>query len=211
MSVTFYPQGPIAIRDGTFARVQAIPGLANVFKARAMPVQDGQMPCAVVWNAGERTGPNGDANTGAPEFIHNLTIVIDILVKAGTEGVLDSDIVLLTETVRATLLSDLTWIEMFEGIERCDTRYSYPKEAADLMAQAMIEFEVTYRSIWQPITPNDLKEVAVFAKPPRPPITCGFCQADNAGDRASCRVCGGPLPQSQLEPIVTTIKLESCS
>ena len=122
-----------------------------------------QLPYAVVWNGGERTDPWGDANVGAPSFNHRLTLIVDVLASAADETTLDADIVGFVETIRATLLTDATWVNLFEGIERCDTRYAYPKEAQSIRAQGTLEFEVTYRSEWPPVVPNDLLEVAVTA------------------------------------------------
>lgn len=165
----FYPASPIEIRDGTAARLTADAtaiGLKNVFKSRTIPTKDDQIPFAAVWHAGERTEPNGDANVGSPSFIHTLTLVIDVVAKAGNETALDTSIVNLVETIRATLLTDPTWVNLFEGIERCDTRYSYPKETNDFLVEAMIEIEVTFRSEWPPYLPNMLKTVTVTPTPP---------------------------------------------
>ena len=202
----FYPASPIAIRDGTVARVATVPGLTEVFKARTMPGQDSQLPYAIVWNSGERTEPNGDDNTGAVSFVHTLTLVVDVMTRAADEKALDTEIVLLVETIRATLMTDPNWIMLFEGIRRCDTRYSYPKEASDIMVQAMIEFEVTFRSEWPPFLPNDLTAVTTTARPMSGPWTCRYCATSNRGSSPSCSVCRGPRPIA--EPILSTIDLK---
>ena len=157
----FYPASPIAIRDGTVARLSAVPGLRKVFKARTIPGQDNQLPYAAVWLAGERTSAWGDANVGDPTFVHALTLVIDVMAKAGNEATLDQDIIAFVETIRATLMTDPSWVRLFESIERCDARYAYPKEAQDIVVQGMIEFEVTFRSEWPPVLPQTLSQVGV--------------------------------------------------
>ena len=204
----FYPAGPIAIRDGTYDRVKTVPGLTNVLKARTAPGQDDMLPYAVVWFAGERTQPNGDANTGAPEFIHTLTLIVDVMVRAGDETTLDTAVVGFVETIRATLMTDSTWIGLFEGIERCDTRYAYPKEAADIVVQAMIEFEVTFRSVWQPYVPNDLDTVAVTVERPRPAWSCRHCGSSNSFGALACTTCSGPAPAPTT--FFTEFDLEAC-
>lgn len=209
MTTTYYPASPIAIRDGTVTRLQALGLFSNVFKARTQPTKDDQLPLACVWHAGERTQPNGDANTGAPSFLHTLTLAVDVMTKAGSEADLDTEILALIEQTRAALMTDLTWVGLFEGIERCDVRFAYPKETNNFFVQAILEIEVTFRSIWQPLTPNDLTEVAVFARPPRAPITCGLCHTPNPGDWSTCSVCQGALPRPP-DPILTTINLKAC-
>lgn len=157
----FYPASPTTIRDGTAARLALVSGLTHVFKARTMPGQDDQLPYASVWLAGERTSVWGDGNVGDPTFTHVLTLVIDVMTKAGDEATLDADIIGFVETIRATLLSDPSWVQLFEGIERCDTRYAYPKDASDILVQGMIEFEVTFRSEWPPVLSQTLNKVGV--------------------------------------------------
>ncbi len=161
----FYPASPIAIRDGTADRLAAVPGLTGVYKARTTPGQDSQLPYAAVWHAGERTSPWGDGNVGEPTFEHNLRLVVDVMAKAGDEHSVDVDIITLVDAIRATLLTDPTWVHLFEGIERCDTRYAYPTQANDIVVQAIIEFEVTFKSAWPPVVPNALKTVAVSLPP----------------------------------------------
>ena len=205
----FYPSSPIAIRDGTFDRVSTVPGLNKTFKARTMPGQDDLTPYACVWYSGERTEPNGDANVGAPSFKHALSLVIDVITRAGSEGDLDAQIVDLVETIRATLMTDPSWIALFEGIEKIDTRYAYPKEAENFFVQAIVEIEVTFRSEWPPYLPNDLKTVVVTVEPTRPPWTCVYCGTGNAGSAPCCSTCGAPAPEPTT--FVTEIDLDQPS
>ena len=160
---TFFPAGPIAIRDGTVSRIQAIPGFIKVYPFRTLPTKDENLPAACVWHAGERTDPWGDDNVGAPSFNHALTLAVDIVTAAPSETSLDASVVPLVEAVRATLLTDPTWVNLSEGVRRCDVRYSYPKETDTFLAVGTIEFEVTFRSTWEPYLPNTLTNVAANA------------------------------------------------
>ena len=167
MGATFYPAGPLTIRDGALSALQAARqtlGLTTVSKARTFPKQDGDLPYAAVWMAGEHTEPAGEANTGVPFFLHRMTLIIDVMAKGATEDALDADLAAMTEGVRALLLTSPTWLALVEGVERCDTRYEYPKEATSIMAQGTIELEVTYRSMWEPTLPA-LREVVVTYPP----------------------------------------------
>ena len=123
---TFYPAGPIQIRDGTAARVKAMSGFANVYSQRVLPTKDTQMPFACVWHAGDRTEPWGDDNVGAPRFDHSLTMIVDVVIASTSQAALDAPIVDLVERLRATLLTDPTWVALFESCERCDATYEYP-------------------------------------------------------------------------------------
>lgn len=162
----FYPASPVEIRDGTVSRIRAIPFFKNVYGQRTKATKDDQLPIASVYHSGETTTPDGDANVGEPRFIHTLKLVVHLLVAAKDDDTLDGVIVNATEFVRGMLMTDSTWVDLFEGIERCDVRYAYPRETNDTFAQASIEFEVTFRSKWPPVAPNDFRQVVVgFSEP----------------------------------------------
>ncbi len=166
---TFYPAGPIEIRDGTVAAVKTVTGFANVFGNRVAPTKSEQLPLACVWHAGDRTEPWGDANVGAPSFDHTLSMAVDIMVAAGTEDQLNADIVLLMERVRAALLTDPDWVNLSEAVTRADATYSYPQEGTFAYARGVIEFELKFRSEWEPALPNALTSVVASY----PPATAG--------------------------------------
>jgi hypothetical protein len=159
--VTYFPASPIAIRDATYDRLKTIVGLKSVLKAITKPIKDYNLPIACVYNAGERTEPLGDANCGEPRFAHRLHLGIDVICTATSEAGLDNDIIAYVEQIKLTLLSDTSWLEMFEAIERVDVSYAYPKETSDYLVQGMIEIELFFRSSWEPVAPNDFRSVTV--------------------------------------------------
>ncbi len=183
----FYPAGPLEIRDGTASRLAAVPGLKTVATQRTVPTKDDVLPAALVYHGGERTEPNGDDNVGAPSFFHELTLVVDLVAQAANDAALDTLIVGLAEATRATLLTDATWINLFEGIRRCDVRYAYAKETNAFMAQATVEFEVTFRSAWPPYAPNDFTSVAVNPNAvTQPPLGPAFSTQFDMPEPAPC-------------------------
>ena len=157
----YFPAGSLEIRNGTFVRVAAATGYKNVWTQRALPTKDDQLPFAIVWHGGDRTEPWGEANVGVPSFEHTLKIVVVIAVTAETPDGLDPTIVEVTEGVRAALLTDPTWIGLFEACTKADVGYAFPGDGQIPYARGLIEFEVTYRSEWPPATPNDFRTMAV--------------------------------------------------
>ncbi|WP_158812059.1 hypothetical protein [Beijerinckia sp. L45] len=142
----------------------AITGLKSVAKTYTKPIKEYNLPLAVVYNAGERTSPMGDANAGQPKFDHRLSLIIDIIAADTSDLNVDADIVTFVEAVKMTLLSDTSWLELFEAVEHVDVSYSYPKDGEDYIAQGQIEFELFFRSMWPPLTPNDFREATVKTK-----------------------------------------------
>lgn len=170
---TYLPASPSEIRDGTVERLKASAiGFKNVYRQRTIPTKDAQMPFAAMWTVRDDTSPNGDSNVGSPSFVHKLTLAIDIAARGNDDDALDAKITAMAEGLRDTLLTDASWVQLFEGIERCNLHYSYPKETDFIVGMATIEIEVTFRSEWPPVEENDFTQVAVAmngrsASPPR--------------------------------------------
>lgn len=165
--VTYYPFSPDDIRDGTVQRLQAsVIGFKNVFRQRTIPTKDSQLPLAAIWTLRDRTAPNGDSNVGAPSFIHTLGLAIDIAAAANDDASLDAKLTAMAEGVRNTLLTDASWVQLFEGIEGCSIHYSYPPNGDLTLGIATIELEVTFRSEWPPIEENDFTQVAIATNDP---------------------------------------------
>ena len=158
----WYPQSPIAIRDGTWSRLQSITAFeGRVFKARSMPTKDSELPFVAVFHGGDRTRPYGSNKDGAPTFAHDFTLAVDIIAKGASETDLDSNVLELVEEVQRTLLTDASWIQLFEGINKSDTQIIYPKETNFFIVQAALTFEVTLESMWPPVIPNSFQEMTV--------------------------------------------------
>lgn len=160
-TVEWFPAGPIEIRDATIARVKALTGFTNVFGNRVKPTKPEHLPVACVWHMGDRTEPWGEANVGAVGFDHTLSMAVDVMVRAGSEDALNAEIVALVEPVRLALLTEPTWVNLFEAVTKADAHYSYPDEGGFLYARGVIEFELRFRSEWSPATPNDFRGMAI--------------------------------------------------
>ena len=192
----FWPDGgPIAIRDGAIAAMEATGWFKSVFRNKTTPTKDDDLPCAAVWLVRDDTAPMGDANLGTPSFDHTLTLCIDILMTAPDDDELTDTLDDLSLKARTALLCDANWRQTFEGIERASIHPVYPKDTNLTFVQAAIEVVVTFRSAWPPYLPNDLKTVIVDVEP-RHAWSCSLCQAGNASAAPRCRVCAAPAPQA---------------
>jgi hypothetical protein len=153
----FFPAGPTEIIDGTLARAKAAAGVVNAWKQRPLPVKDEDVPFVLVWHGGDRTEPWGDANVGAPTFDHTLKLIVVVAVTAETPNGLDLLVTATTERVRTALLTDPSWIGLFEACHKADVGYAFPGDGQIPYARGLIEFEVTFRSEWAPADPADFR------------------------------------------------------
>ena len=157
----FFPAGPTEIIDGTLSRAKAAAGVTNAWKQRPLPVKDEDLPFVLVWHGGDRTEPWGDANVGAPTFDHTLKLIVVVAVTAETPDGLDPLVTTTTERVRAALLTDPTWIGLFEACHKADIGYAFPSDGQIPYARGLIEFEVTFRSEWSPADPPDFLGMSI--------------------------------------------------
>jgi hypothetical protein len=155
----YYPEGPIAIRDGTHARLTDITGVKEVLKTRTLPTKDDQLPVICVAHGGENGRADGDANVGAPHFLSDLKLLITVVDLATSDLVLDAGITRKVEEIKQTLFTDTSWLELFEALESFAVSYHFPREAEVLLCEARLELTVSYRSNWPPYAINPLKEI----------------------------------------------------
>jgi hypothetical protein len=155
----YYPQGPIAIRDGTHARLEDITGVREVFKTRTLPTKDDDLPIICVAHGGESGRPNGDNNAGAPKFINDLKLLITVVDIATSDLALDAGIARMVEEIKQTLFTDTSWLELFEAIDGFSVSYHFPREAEVLLCEARMELTLVYRSDWPPYAINPLEQV----------------------------------------------------
>lgn len=155
----YYPEGPLAIRDGTHARLTDIAGVKEVLKTRTLPTKDDQLPVICVAHGGENARADGDANVGAPKFLNDLRLLITVVDLATSDLVLDAGITRKVEEIKQTLFTDSTWLDLFEALESFAVSYHFPREAEIVLCEARLELTVSYRSNWPPFAINPLEEI----------------------------------------------------
>jgi hypothetical protein len=165
---TYYPAGPLDIRDATHERLQDITGVKAVLKTRTLPTKDEQLPVICVAHGGENGRPNGDANAGPPAFNNDFHLLITVVDLATSDLVLDAGISLMVEEIKQTLFTDTTWLELFEGIEAFSVSYHFPREAEIVLCEARMELTVSFRSVWPPFVINPLEEIVTTIQLPAP-------------------------------------------
>lgn len=169
----YYPEGPVAIRDGTHLRLEDITGIKQVFKTRTLPTKDDQLPIICVAHGGENGRADGDANVGAPKFVNDLRLLITVVDLATSDLVLDAGITRKVEEIKQTLFTDSSWLNLFEALESFAVSYHFPREAEIILCEARIELTVTYRSDWPPFVINSLEQIVTTLQlgPTADPIT----------------------------------------
>lgn len=157
MGVTYYPAGPIDIRDATFDLLVQTGFFKNVYKCRTKPLktdtQHDLLPSATIWFLEEEAEAMAEG-CGVPQFHEILRLAIDIVVAGGSEKSIDKDVTTLVRETKYSLLSNIVWLQHIKGVRSIKTDYAYPRETEDYLARGVINIDVSYDSIWSPEFPD---------------------------------------------------------
>jgi len=142
----------------------------NVHRDLFRPVQESEIPIALVAVSKDHGSARGSARTGNTDLNHVGTVGIMVQLKrpAGTTVEdagerLKADMHAAGQLVLDTLLRS-EWQEPLEGIEAVRQEYDFPKDSAGMIGRVIIEIDCVYSSNWVPYLPanvGDFKEVGV--------------------------------------------------
>ena len=156
------PSAP-TIRDAAYHRLVAV--MDPSFKAtRKVPIptlQADQVPQLGVFLLQEQYSPQGDYKTGPPRFNVDATYGFSVVDLASAPSVLDGALDALIDQIQTTLLTDPTFVDLFEGVSSMKRTYEWFKDGETYYAEARLQMNIGYAAEFLPATPNALQQVAV--------------------------------------------------
>ena len=158
------PSSPVQIRDATWERLKAIPEFVKVYKVLTYPTTDAELPVLCIAILTDRASSDGQGNQSTPHFTHTFSLAVSIIAAAESAWVLDASITDLAEEMRERLLTDAEWVNASEGIESFVTDTRYPQEGATPLCEVRTTFNLTTRSVWEPVEPNRFMEIDIRRK-----------------------------------------------
>ena len=157
------PNSWIVWRDTAFELLKVMPDFnGNVKKVYVYPTKDEQLPAMRIALTSERMSSEGNWMQGEPHFMHTMTMVIAVMIKAGDPAVLDGRVALMAEAIKATLLTDSVFVNTAEGIDQVNTDIIYPPETEVPLCELRIELVGKLQSRWQPLTPNKFNHLHIL-------------------------------------------------
>ncbi len=153
------------IRDKIYELLLPLPGFVKVRKVAQRQLQPEETPCITVLRGDENLAADEDATAGPPHFEHSATFHISIIRGFNDPVVLDGDSDEDMDLVQETLLRNPDFIGMFEGIASIRRSHAWPQIGDAYYVELRLELTVQYRSIWEPVIPDDFLSVAVKTKP----------------------------------------------
>jgi hypothetical protein len=133
----------------------------SVYGVRTYPTKDDMLPCATVALGRDRMDADGDDNAGEPSFKHRTTINVSALCSAESQFFLTGRLNAAKNAILAALLSDPEWLSLVEAVSSIDVSMVYPNESGTVFAEARIALEVTFRTDWPPVVPDDFLDAFV--------------------------------------------------
>lgn len=156
----------IEIRDATVQRLSRLSRYgspARIRKSFLLPTKDSEVPCALVYFAGSSMTAEGDANAGEPTFVHSLRLVVSSLIKANASEALDGELDEAASEILDTLLSDASWLRLFDGVPQIERSYQLAADEPKrlVMAEARTIFTIEFRTEWPPVVVDDFAAVTI--------------------------------------------------
>jgi hypothetical protein len=168
-----------AIREAIYSRLSTLPGYAKVRRELTPQLQPSDLPCLSIAIVSEDMVEDGDANTGEPHFITNITIGISVARgfdnPVTLAGEIDSDV----DAIETKLLTDPSFVPpstsypppveaepaLFEAVTRITRRREYPFDGEAYFCELRLEVTFETRIIFIPLTPDEFQKVRMTSYP----------------------------------------------
>ncbi|TWA90700.1 hypothetical protein FBY14_104204 [Azospirillum brasilense] len=147
------------IRAATVARLKGATTAGDrVYATRLMPQIGETYPTILVYTYDEDMTRHGGT---PPQFTHDLTMVIDVRMKASEDGDAEDALDALCETILDRLLCSADWVGQFEAISSVKTRIITNDEGRHPLVVALIGISGKFHTLWQPVVPDAFEATRV--------------------------------------------------
>ena len=154
-----------AIRDAIFVLLQTLPGYTKVRKTPVRQLSAADCPALTVILGDEIAQADEDATAGPPHFVHETTYHVSVLRGLTDPVTLDGQIDADLDTIQTLLLCNIGLNQMIEGITGMRRARAYPQIGETYFVEMRFEITVQYRSIWNPVIPDNFTGMDVQSMP----------------------------------------------
>ncbi|GGC90382.1 hypothetical protein [Chelatococcus reniformis] len=156
----------IEIRDAAVALLADNGGLFKLVSIVPVDVEpDDQLPSLMVMAWREQAKADGDAFSGEPHFVNDLTLVFAFKVKANAREATAAPLYKRMRWVLNKLLTSPAWLAHIEGVTSYSSSVSIPRDGETWFAQGTIEMQVQFSTRWEPVVPDDYLGTDLVARP----------------------------------------------
>ena len=163
---------PIAIRDATFdllfpLEIDGVPTKVGR-KVPLTTLQPDQLPALGVYISADRDEQLG--NVTLPQFETTLEICASWVCMASDDITIDGALDLFFLNAKTVLFSNPDFLGLFEFVTTTSREYNFTKNGEAYIAEVRLNFSVTYKHRFDPLTPFDFKQIVIKGSPPVPDV-----------------------------------------
>ena len=141
------------IQDLIVARARTVLGFKKLVLTPMEIYQPEDLPALAVFLVGEAM--ESDGNAGEPHFLHTVTIGIQAIVVSSDAEDQRAKIMAALGQIDTAILTDPPTLMPIEEIKRIRRSFKYERLSETPIAQLSSEIELTFRSSWAPLVPDD--------------------------------------------------------
>jgi hypothetical protein len=146
------------LRQQTISRLKTLPGIfRDVYDSRLPQLKRGMLPAVRVYTAASSQG----LSISIPEFRSTAQLIIQIIAEDGADPALAERMDRYADIVKARLLSDGVWLQLFERVLSIESEYDRTVEGEWRMTTVSLTFGIQYTEVWEPLVPDWLETVAI--------------------------------------------------
>lgn len=144
------------LRQETVARLNTLtPVFRGVYDSRLPQLRRELLPAVRVYTASTSQG----LSISIPEFRSTAALVIQIVCEDFTDPALAERIDRYCDLIKGRLLSDASWLTIFERVLSIETELDRSVEGEWRLTTATLTFGIQYTEVWEPYIPDWLESV----------------------------------------------------
>ena len=144
------------LRQETVSRLLTLPGIfKGVYDSRLPQMKRELLPAIRVYTAAAAQG----LSISIPEFRSTAALVVQIVCEDSNDPALAERIDRYCEIVKARLLTDGDWLQIFERILSIESEFDRSVEGEWRITTATLSFGIQYSEVWPPYVPDWLQTV----------------------------------------------------
>jgi hypothetical protein len=146
------------LRQETVSRIATLPGVfKRVYDSRLPAITREELPAVRIYTAAASQG----LSISIPEFRTIAQLVIQIICEDITDAAIAERVDVYCDIVKARLLSDGAWLQLFERVLSIETEIERSVEGEWRSTVATLTFGIQYTEAWPPYIPDWLETVRI--------------------------------------------------
>lgn len=146
------------MRQGTVERLASLPVFKGVYDSRLPQLKRELLPAVRVYTTSQNMV---GLSLSIPDFRTTAHLLVQIVCEDITDALIAERIDRYVEIVKARLLTDGEWLQLFERVLSIDTDVERNIEGESRLTYATLDFAVQYTCAWETYVPDWLESLDI--------------------------------------------------